>query len=186
MYLVWHSFVIVGVETNMSIMKKILFAVAIATTFAACKGKKDATLDSNKDLILLTDSSRMKAGSYLTDTGVAATAATRNADNTAAETPKRNTNTGKASTSSNNNNSGGGTSTNTGSTNNNSTATTTAPQKKGVSKAAKGAIIGGVGGAIIGGVAGKNAKGAIIGGAVGAAGGYIIGRGKDKKDGRVQ
>ena len=68
------------------------------------------------------------------------------------------------------------------------TTTSTAPveEKKGISKAAKGAIIGGVGGAVIGGVATKSAKGAVIGGAVGATGGYIIGRKQDKKDGRVQ
>jgi hypothetical protein len=30
----------------------------------------------------------------------------------------------------------------------------------------------------------KKGKGAIIGGIIGATGGYIIGRGKDKKDGR--
>lgn len=59
-------------------------------------------------------------------------------------------------------------------------------EKKGMSKAAKGAIIGGVGGAVVGGVATKSAKGAVIGGVVGATGGYIIGRSKDKKDGRVQ
>ena len=59
-------------------------------------------------------------------------------------------------------------------------------QKKGMSKAAKGAIIGGVGGAVVGGVATKSTKGAVIGGVVGATGGYIIGRKQDKKDGRVQ
>ncbi len=59
-------------------------------------------------------------------------------------------------------------------------------QKKGISKAAKGAIIGGVGGAVVGGVATKSTKGAVIGGVVGATGGYIIGRQQDKKDGRVQ
>jgi len=59
-------------------------------------------------------------------------------------------------------------------------------EKKGMSKAAKGAIIGGVGGAVVGGVATKSAKGAVIGGVVGATGDYIIGRNKDKKDGRVQ
>ena len=66
------------------------------------------------------------------------------------------------------------------------TTTTQTQQKKGISKAAKGAIIGGVGGAVTGAVISKDAKGAAIGGAVGAAGGYIIGRKKDKKDGRVQ
>ena len=68
-------------------------------------------------------------------------------------------------------------------------AETTEPaeeKKKGISKAAKGAIIGGVGGAVVGGVATKSTKGAVIGGVVGAAGGYIIGRNADKKDGSVQ
>ena len=62
-----------------------------------------------------------------------------------------------------------------------------APAKKeGISKAAKGAIIGGVAGAAAGAVISKKGKGAIIGGVVGAAGGYILGRKQDKKDGRVQ
>ena len=63
--------------------------------------------------------------------------------------------------------------------------TTTKEQpKKGMSKKAKGAIIGGVGGAAAGRViAGKNGgtKGAIIGGVAGAAAGGAIGRKKDKK-----
>jgi outer membrane lipoprotein SlyB len=59
-------------------------------------------------------------------------------------------------------------------------------QKKGWSKAAKGAVIGGAGGAVVGAaVSNKRGKGAIIGGVVGAGTGYIIGRSKDKKDGRV-
>jgi outer membrane lipoprotein SlyB len=60
-------------------------------------------------------------------------------------------------------------------------------QKKGWSKAAKGAVIGAGSGAVVGAVVSKKkGKGALIGAAAGAAGGYIIGRGKDKKDGRVQ
>jgi YMGG-like Gly-zipper len=59
-------------------------------------------------------------------------------------------------------------------------------KKKGWSDAAKGATIGGVGGAVAGAVISKNkGKGAIIGGVIGAAGGYILGRKKDKKSGRV-
>lgn len=58
-------------------------------------------------------------------------------------------------------------------------------KKKGMSDAAKGAVIGGVGGAVAGAVLGKNTKGAILGGVIGAAGGYIIGKGKDKKSGRI-
>jgi hypothetical protein len=58
-------------------------------------------------------------------------------------------------------------------------------KKEGISKAAKGAIIGGVGGAVAGGVITKKGKGAVIGGIIGAAGGYILGRKKDKEDGRT-
>lgn len=58
-------------------------------------------------------------------------------------------------------------------------------RKKGMSSQAKGAIIGGAGGAVAGGLIGGNAKGAIIGGAIGAGGGYIIGnetrRAKEKR-----
>jgi hypothetical protein len=59
-------------------------------------------------------------------------------------------------------------------------------QKKGWSKAAKGAVIGGVGGAAAGAVINKKnrAAGAVIGGVLGAGAGYGIGRSKDKKDGR--
>lgn len=59
-------------------------------------------------------------------------------------------------------------------------------KKTGISKSAKGAIIGGVGGAVVGAVLGKNAKGAVIGGVIGAAGGYVLGRKQDKKDGRIE
>ena len=66
----------------------------------------------------------------------------------------------------------------------------TAPVEKkkntGWSQAAKGATIGGVGGAVAGAVIGKGAKGAAIGGIIGAAGGYILGRKQDKKSGRVE
>lgn len=61
-----------------------------------------------------------------------------------------------------------------------------AAKKKGWSKSAKGAVIGGVVGAGAGAVINKRnrAAGAVIGGIVGAGGGYVIGRGMDKKDGR--
>lgn len=67
------------------------------------------------------------------------------------------------------------------------TSTSTASQKQGWSKAAKGAVIGGAGGALVGGTVSSNKPaGAIIGGVVGAGTGYLIGRGEDKKDGRVK
>lgn len=55
-----------------------------------------------------------------------------------------------------------------------------AKKKGGWSDAAKDATIGGVGGAVLGGVIGKGAKGAVIGGVLGGVGGYILGRKKDK------
>ena len=61
-----------------------------------------------------------------------------------------------------------------------------APEKKGWSKAAKGAAIGAGTGAVAGAIINKKnrAVGAVIGGVVGAGVGYGIGRAKDKKDGR--
>jgi len=59
-------------------------------------------------------------------------------------------------------------------------------KKKGISDQGKGAIIGGAGGAVVGGLVGHNVGGALIGGAIGAGGGYIIGnetrRAREKKE----
>ena len=59
----------------------------------------------------------------------------------------------------------------------------TVEKKKGWSKAAKGAVIGGVSGAVLGGVIAKKnrALGAVIGGVAGAGAGYGIGKHLDKK-----
>lgn len=72
--------------------------------------------------------------------------------------------------------------------NGNSSTGTTATKKKGMSKAAKGTIIGTVGGAAAGAIISKKNRGlgAVIGGVVGGATGYTIGRAGDRKDGRVQ
>ncbi|WP_234462592.1 OmpA family protein [Adhaeribacter terrigena] len=59
------------------------------------------------------------------------------------------------------------------------------PEKKGMSKTAKGGIIGAGGGAVVGGIIGKmagnTAAGAIIGAAVGGSAGAVIGRRMDKQ-----
>ena len=62
----------------------------------------------------------------------------------------------------------------------------TANEKKGWSKTAKGAVIGGAVGAGAGAIINKKnrAAGAVIGGAVGAGAGAVIGHDMDKKDGR--
>ena len=59
----------------------------------------------------------------------------------------------------------------------------TTEKKKGWSKAAKGAVIGGASGAVLGAVIGKKNRvlGGVIGGVVGAGAGYGIGRHLDKK-----
>jgi hypothetical protein len=72
------------------------------------------------------------------------------------------------------------------STSSSGTGTTTTTQKKGISKAAKGAAIGAVGGAVVGAVINKKnrAVGGVVGGVLGGVVGYGIGRQMDKKDGR--
>lgn len=69
---------------------------------------------------------------------------------------------------------------------NNSTSSPGTTQKKGWSKTAKGAVIGGVVGAGTGAVVNKKnrAAGAVIGGVIGAGTGAVIGNKMDKKDGR--
>ncbi|MBB1284537.1 glycine zipper 2TM domain-containing protein [Flavisolibacter sp. BT320] len=60
------------------------------------------------------------------------------------------------------------------------------PAKKGWSKTAKGAVVGGVVGAGAGAIINKKnrAAGAVIGGIVGAGAGAVVGNEMDKKDGR--
>lgn len=99
--------------------------------------------------------------------------------NTEAQEENKSSTTVKKSTSVKSEN----TSTSTTSTNNSSSGTT---QKKGWSKTAKGAVIGGVVGATTGAVVNKKnrAAGAVIGGVIGAGTGAVIGNEMDKKDGR--
>jgi len=161
-------------------MKKLFYILAISASFVACKSKTD--MNTNKEMVVLTDSSYNS--SYLTDTGAVANTDMYDQGGVVsgkATVPQRTTPVRSSSSSNSGTASSGGGSSSQGST----ASTTTAPQKKGISKAAKGAIIGGVGGAVAGAVIGKSGKGAAIGGVVGAAGGYIIGRSKDRKDGRV-
>ncbi len=142
---------------------------AVVSVFAACKSK---TVDTTKDVTGLDTTLMYKNNVYadtaVIQTGTAAPGATRSQHSY----PARRSSTGNYPVA-------------TQSTNTGTQSQTT--QKKGWSHSAKGAVIGGVGGAVAGAVISKKkGKGAIIGGAVGAAGGYIIGRAKDKKEGRVQ
>jgi hypothetical protein len=69
-----------------------------------------------------------------------------------------------------------------------STSTNQAKVKKGWSKSAKYAVIGGVAGGVAGAVINKKNRtvGAVIGTVLGAGAGYGIGRSQDKKDGRIE
>jgi hypothetical protein len=91
--------------------------------------------------------------------------------------------THRSTTNSSGNTNSGTASSGTGSSGSTGTA---APAKKGWSKTAKGAVIGGVVGAGAGAVINKQnrAAGAVIGGVVGAGAGAVIGHDMDKKDGR--
>jgi hypothetical protein len=66
------------------------------------------------------------------------------------------------------------------------TSTSNTAKKKGWSKAAKGAVIGGASGAVLGAVIHKRNRvvGGVVGGILGGGVGYGIGRSQDKKDGR--
>jgi hypothetical protein len=157
-------------KKKISIMKKVLMGVAFVSIFAACSTKKDST---QRDMLFLTDTSNLYQSNLRADTALT----TPSAPVVVAPTRPRSTSATRTSSSNravSNTNSGSGT-----------VAAAPAPAKKGWSKAAKGAAIGGVAGAAAGAIITKSGKGAIIGGVLGAGGGYIIGRGKDKKDGRV-
>lgn len=95
--------------------------------------------------------------------------------------------TSGTSSTSESSNAGSSAETGSGSTGSGTTETTKVEKKEGWSKAAKGAVIGGVAGAAGGAIINKKNRvaGAVIGGVIGAAGGYGVGRTMDKKDGRI-
>ena len=165
--------------THLKWIKNIFAILVILIVFASCKNN-DKT--ETRDIQLLTDSTAYR-NNMLSDTS------TVTKSNVTPDKDKNKT-THKSSTQRHESPetvSSGNNTSNSGTTSSSGTTTTQGTEKKGWSKAAQGAVIGGavgaVGGAII---SKKKGTGAIIGAATGAAGGYIIGRSKDKKDGRVK
>ena len=162
-----------------------MIAFAAAGILTACGTNSKQELDSNKQMVTLNDS--LRQSNFNTDTGSMVSVYPLGVSNganageelvKASKKPVAKTETNTGTTTN--------TGTNTGSGDNTTTAAAPA-KKKGWSKAAKGAVIGAGSGAVVGAVVSKNkGKGAIIGAVVGAAGGYVIGRSKDKKDGRVK
>jgi YMGG-like Gly-zipper len=191
-------------------MKQIMFTLTAAVIFlTACNSEKKNPLDYEKRIVF-TDTSLLRTSNSSTDkvaNGETLAPQTTN-DNTKPkvvtvtkyvrvvekqQAPRRRSNRSQQQSSSQSNGSDDS-APNAGATTgggNDGGAVATAPEavvnkKKGWSKAAKGATIGGVGGAVAGAVISKNkGKGAIIGGVIGAAGGYILGRRADKKSGRA-
>jgi hypothetical protein len=145
-------------------MKKLIYSVAFVALLASCKSKTESATeaayqDSIRNVAIIDSVARIKADS------IARVEATRKAERASAA---RSESGSYASEGSN--------------------AAKTPQKPKGLSKAAKGAIIGGVVGAGTGAIIDKNkrGRGAIIGGAAGAGVGYTIGRSGDRKSGRVE
>ncbi|MER3469955.1 MAG: hypothetical protein C4330_01130 [Chitinophagaceae bacterium] len=153
-------------------MKRVLTPIAFAILIASCQS------NPKTETIKLSE----------TDTAYAAWKANRLLDSIRELSPKpavaavvpvthNTTRIAHHTTSTQNNSSTTGTANNT---------TDAAPKKKGWSKTAKGAVIGGVAGAVGGAVINKRnpGTGAVIGGVLGAGTGAVVGHVLDKKDKR--
>ena len=178
--------------TEMTYLKKIklfLLPLSFLFVFAACNNNKKT---DSRDIQLLPDSSAYHNNastdsSKMRTANVVPAAPVHNSHTSPVEEHSTTTHRSVSHTSRSTENSGSsrnssGTVANSGTSTSSSQGTT---RKKGWSKAAQGAVIGGAAGAVGGAIISKHkGTGAVIGAAVGAAGGYIIGRNKDKKDGR--
>jgi hypothetical protein len=181
-------------------MKNFILPLCFALVFSACSDKKENAEEVTRQIVL-TDSANLNASNINTDIAAEeAVAEPAPAPKVVyvdryvkpAPAPRVRTVTPKAAPvqeqpQTNNNTS---TAPEAGNTAPTSTDVVTAEpevkKKTGVSDAAKGAVIGGVGGAAAGAVISRSGKGAVIGGVIGAAGGYILGRKKDKQSGRIE
>ncbi len=147
-------------------MKKLIYSLAFIAVLASCKSKTESATeaayqDSVRNVAIIDSIARIKADS------IARVEATKKAERASAARSQSESGA-YASESSN--------------------AAKTPQKPKGLSKAAKGAIIGGVVGAGTGAIIDKKkrGRGAVIGGATGAGVGYTIGRAGDRKSGRVE
>lgn len=177
-------------------MRKLIMMITTAVVFTACSTESE--LETKKDVIV-TDTTGMYNSNAATDTGAVLTneqpvtpeprvitrtqTRTVYVDRTPKPSTKKTTTQSQQQTQANNTGADNSGSANSGSGTDASTTGTTQPaeKEKGMSNSTKGAVIGGVGGAVTGAILSKKkGKGAIIGGVIGAAGGYILGRKKDK------
>lgn len=160
---------------KIDIMKKVLSVFTIAAFMVACNPKtanEPAVVMNAADTVGFAQFQAWKAekehaeyNAYMNQQNAKATTSTARRTSTATKRVSNNTSGSMGSESSN---------------------TAKAPEKKGWSKAAKGAVIGAGSGAVAGAIINKRnrAAGAVIGGVIGGGVGYGIGRSMDKKDGR--
>jgi hypothetical protein len=172
---------------KLNFMKRILSVITIAAAVTACNPgprTEDAKVLSseqkvaNTDTLGLADFQAWKAQNELADFKEYQQFKQQSQNNVAYQ-PQVNRSTSATRKTSR--------STSTNTRNYGTTSTSSYPaKKKGWSKAAKGAVIGTAGGAVLGAVINKKNRGvgAVIGGVTGGAVGFGIGRHIDKKDGR--
>lgn len=197
------------IHLKLKLMKNLLLSILIITGLAACKNNADDSNAQNRNIQLLSDSAAY-SNNVFSDTNITVrtgaipmkvsdkkNAVKRTTVTTAIQAPIKPviTETSGVSTSdktpvivkhedsSTDNNNTVGTDKKDTSSVANTSAQPQVQKKKGLNKAAQGAIIGGVAGAVGGAIISKKkGVGAVVGGIIGAAGGYIIGNKKDKKD----
>jgi hypothetical protein len=160
-------------------IKRILSAATVVITMVACNSNpKTDEKAQNTDTAYASWQARQQRDSFGAQPELPAKVAPQQAVYRSTGTKRSVAHTSSSSSSSN----AGSAATGTG-----TGATTQAPaKKKGWSKTAKGAVIGGVAGAVGGAIINKKnpAAGAVIGGVLGAGTGAVVGNEMDKKDGR--
>lgn len=163
------------------IMRKILIMFAFAAVVAGCNSNANENAKINQDSIRIAkEKAKLDSFEMAEAAEKAAIVAVANEKAAARIQSSQNTSSRRTNTSSRRSNYSSGSS-------NQTYTPAQAPQKKGWSSAAKGAVIGGVVGAGTGVIVDKkDGRGAVIGGVVGAGTGYVIGRSRDKKSGRAQ
>lgn len=170
--------------------KYVLLLFTISSVFYACKSNAG---NETRNIQLLSDSTTYR-NNIKSDTATGVSPV-KKASVTTIHKSTGNHNSSNNNSTVHTNGNGNTTNNNSASTANNSNSgsnektstTSTSSQKKGWSKGAQGAVIGGATGAVGGAIISKKkGTGAAIGAVVGAAGGYIIGHEKDKKDGRIK
>lgn len=157
-------------------MKQTLAIFALAAMFAACKRTTNET--ANKNMVLV-DTTGLHKSNALTNVG--GKYVITNTDNEVVNNTTKKQTAARTQTSRSEN-----TETSYSKVNSNQSAAAI-PEDKGLSHAAKGAMVGAGTGAATGAILNKEhrGRGAIIGTVIGAGAGYIIGRQTDKKTGRV-